>query len=80
MSVSEASYLDLFDTRHIHGGFRVSAITPGDLIAAAAVVQVRATTAPALAPLAQRLLDAAHSSVTDTHCHSEAALDSSEGD
>ena len=49
--------------------------------AAAAVVEVRARTAPALTALAQRLLDAAHATdATDTHCQSEAALSSSEGD
>lgn len=44
-------------------------LTAGDLLAAHAVVAARAQTAPALAALAQRLLDAAHQLATEGTDH-----------
>ena len=44
---------------------------PGDLRAAAAVVEVRARTAPGMQPLAKRLLEAANNEPATTPDHTE---------
>ena len=51
----------------------LNAIAPADLAAAAAVVEVRARTAPALTALAQRLRDAAHEAERCNCCDDDTA-------